>query len=200
MEVIKERLASDLRQDGLRIGDEWIQAQTILWAAGVKPASLTETIETPKDSQGRLMVESDLSLPGQAHIFAIGDQAHCSGRDGKPLPGIAPVAIQQGHFVGKLILNELKGKPRHQFLYFDKGIMATIGRSRAVVSTGGLNFSGWAAWIFWVLIHIVYLMRFKNRVFVFFQWVWAYFSFGRGARLIVHKTWRFYSSEKISYK
>ncbi|MCB0407565.1 MAG: NAD(P)/FAD-dependent oxidoreductase [Bdellovibrionales bacterium] len=197
--VIKNTRASDLSSTGLQAGANWISCKTIIWAAGVKPASIAESTDTKKDEQGRLVVCEDLSLPSNKNIFAIGDVAVFYKEDGTSLPGIAPVAIQQGQFVGKQILNEVKGRPRGVFRYWDKGIMATIGRSKAVVCSGNLQITGFAAWLTWVFIHIIYLMRFKNRVFVFFQWVWAYFSFGHGARLIVHKTWRFYSGKKITY-
>lgn len=199
VEVIKNTRADELSKNGLKVGSRWIDCKTILWAAGVKPGSLTEKINTEKDSQGRIMINSDLSLKNHPHVFAIGDIACCKAEDGEFLPGIAPVAIQQGEYVGQLILDRYHGKPETPFKYWDKGIMATIGRSKAVVSSGKLQLSGFLAWITWVFIHIVYLMRFKNKVFVFLQWIWSYFNFGRGARLIVHKNWKFYSGEKINY-
>ncbi|MCO5144010.1 MAG: NAD(P)/FAD-dependent oxidoreductase [Oligoflexia bacterium] len=197
--VLKNTRASELSTDGLRAGDEWIKSKTLIWAAGVKPSSLVERLEAEKDSSGRLIVQKDLSIKENRYIFAIGDIANFPTSDGRGLPGIAPVAIQEGQFVGKLIVDELTGERRKEFSYWDKGIMATIGRSRAVVSASRLQLSGFLAWVIWVFIHVLYLMRFKNRVFVFLQWVWAYFSFGRGARLIVHKTWRFYEGKKINY-
>lgn len=197
--VLKNSFASDLSAEGLKVGDEPIKTKTIIWAAGVKPAHVADETDSEKDKQGRLLVNKDLSLTSNPSCFAIGDVAAYFNEDGSSLPGIAPVAIQQGHFVGKQILNDLKQKQRTEFNYWDKGIMATIGRSRAVVSSGRLQLTGFIAWVAWVFIHIVYLMRFKNRVFVFFQWVWGYFSFGHGARLIVHKTWRFYSGKKLKY-
>lgn len=197
--VIKNTRAGDLSPNGLRAGDKWIDCKTIIWAAGVRPASIAEKIEAEKDEGGRLLVGDDLSLSSNKNVFAIGDVAAFYKKDGTSLPGIAPVAIQQGQFVGQQIRDEISGKSRGVFKYWDKGIMATIGRSKAVVSSGNLQLTGFVAWLTWVFIHIVYLMKFKNRVFVFFQWAWAYFSFGYGARLIVHKTWRFYSGKKISY-
>lgn len=198
--VLRNTLAGDLSNHGLRAGNEWIECKTILWAAGVLPASITQKANAEKDRQGRLIVKEDLSLTGQKKVFAIGDMANSKDAEGNPLPGIAPVAIQQGHFAGSAILKDLNGEPRGKFKYRDKGIMATIGRSRAVVSAGALQLTGFPAWLAWVFIHILYLMRFRNRVFVFFQWVWSYFRFGQGARLIVHKTWRFYAGKRISYE
>jgi len=198
VEVLTNARASELNGECLRVGDRLIATHTIIWAAGVKPSSLNNTVATEKDPQGRILVNSDLSVPGHAGVFVIGDQAAFKNERGEFLPGIAPVAIQQGRYVGRLILNQLRGSgAREPFRYSDKGIMATIGRTKAVVSLGSLQFSGFVAWLTWVFVHIVYLMRFRNRVFVFLQWVWSYFKFGHGARLIVHKTWRFYSGEKI---
>ncbi len=197
--VLKNTRASNLSFDGLQAQEHWVNCKTIIWAAGVKPASVAENTESEKDSHGRFMINKDLSTLANSRIFAIGDVAAFRKEDGSILPGIAPVAIQQGRFVGQQILNELLGHPRGVFKYWDNGIMATIGRSRAVVRTGSLQLTGFFAWLIWVFVHIVYLMRFKNRVFVFFQWVWGYFSFGYGARLIVHKTWRFYSGKKLNY-
>jgi NADH dehydrogenase len=199
VQVLKNTIASELSHEGLKAGETWIDSKTIIWAAGVKPASLTEKVNSEKNRGGQLIINKDLSISSNKNVFSIGDMSFFEQPDGSGLPGIAPAALQQGKFVGELISNELKGKPRKAFKYWDKGIMATIGRSRAVVSSGKLSLTGFAAWTVWAFIHIVYLMRFKNRFFVFLQWVWAYFSFGSGARLVVHKTWRFYSGEKISY-
>ncbi len=184
--------ASELSKEGLRLGDEFVKARTIIWAAGVSPSELNNQIPGPKDKTGRIAVSPDLSLLNHKNIFVIGDQAVVFDKKGLSLPGVAPVAVQEGLFVAKAIRADLSGKSRGDFKYFDKGIMATIGRSKAVVSTLGFNFSGFLAWITWVLVHVVYLMRFRNRVFVMMQWVWSYFTFGRGARLITNKDWRFY--------
>lgn len=189
--------ADKLTSNGLMIGSESVEANTIIWAAGVFPSQLTQKIPSDKDRAGRVIVGKDLSLPSFKNVFVIGDQAAAFDEKGAPLPGLAPVAMQQGNFIAKLLKEDVKGKPRPEFKYFDKGIMATIGRSKAVVSVGRLNLKGFPAWLMWVFIHVVFLMQFKNRIFVFLNWVWSYFSFGRGARLIVHKTWKFYSGEKI---
>ncbi|NUM89354.1 MAG: NAD(P)/FAD-dependent oxidoreductase [Bdellovibrionales bacterium] len=197
VEVIAGQRASELSVDGLLVGNEKISARTILWAAGVFPSSLTAQVPGEKDPQGRVIVSSDLSLPNHPQVFVIGDQAAIRGTDGKFLPGIAPVAIQQGRFLRDVIGADLAKRNRPSFRYLDKGIMATVGRTKAVAHTGGMKFRGLSAWIIWVFVHILYLARFKNRVFVLLHWAWAYFTFGRGARLITHKTWRFYSGEKI---
>jgi NADH:ubiquinone reductase (H+-translocating) len=195
--VILNARASELTKDGVKVGDNFIYSKTKIWAAGVKPSSLTAQIPCEKDSQGRALVNADLSISGFSNVFVIGDQADFKSVDGKSLPGIAPVAIQQGMFLKKIIAADLKGAARPPFRYFDKGIMATIGRSKAVISTNGFKFSGFFAWLAWVFIHILYLMKFRNRFFVLLQWAWSYCTFGRGARLITYKTWKFYSGEKI---
>jgi NADH dehydrogenase len=200
VEVLLNARASELSKAGLNVGERFIAAHTILWAAGVLPSSLSQKINVNKDKFGRPITRSDLSLADFPNVFVIGDQASVPTADGSSLPGIAPVAIQQGNFLEHIIRADHDSQPRPTFKYWDKGIMATIGRSKAVVCTGPLQFSGWLAWIAWVFIHILYLMKFRNRFFVFLQWAWAYFTFGHGARLITHKTWRFYSGEKISLK
>jgi NADH dehydrogenase len=138
------------------------------------------------------MVEPDLSLKEYPNIFIGGDQAHFSDQTGKPLPGLAPVALQQGRFIARNILRELKNQSRQNFTYLDKGQMATIGKCRAIVETGHLKFGGFLAWLTWLVIHIYYLTGFKNKLFVTLSWAWSYLTFRRGARLIISKEWRFY--------
>lgn len=196
VEVKLNCLASNLTETTIQLGDQIVESQTKIWAAGVHPAWLVQTVETNKDRVGRLLVEPDLSLPGHSNVFAVGDLSALLDKQGNPLPGIAPVAIQQGKYVGNQIRRDLKGRSRRPFRYYDKGMMATVGRSKAVVSTHGINFSGFFAWLVWALVHVVFLIEFKNRFFVFLQWSWAYFSFGRGARLIVQKHWRFYDQDR----
>lgn len=164
------------------------------------PSRLAERIVAEKDPLGRILVAPDLSVPGHPDVFAIGDLAAFRDASGARLPGIAPVAIQQGNFVARLLVLRMRGRASAvapAFRYRDRGIMATIGRSKAVASVAGFELSGLFAWLLWVLVHIVFLMRFRNRFFVFLQWVWSYFRFGHGARLIVHKTRRSYGGEKI---
>jgi NADH:ubiquinone reductase (H+-translocating) len=185
--------------EGVWIGSEHLRARTVLWAAGVEPAQLNRQLEVELDNQGRVIVAADLSLPAMTNVFVIGDQAHAKDDTGHPLPGLAPVAIQQGRHVAKMIVNDMAGQPRKPFYYRDKGQMATIGKKRAVAQIGQLEFSGYVAWILWLLIHIYYLIGFKNRVFVMLDWMWAYFTFKRGARLITdpHGQWRPESSKPI---
>ena len=179
-----------LDEDGVDLGEETVQAATILWAAGVAPSELNKSLGVPLDRGGRVIVEKDCSLKDHPEVFVLGDQANFTGEDGKPLPGLAPVAMQQGRYVARLLLGELRGKPRVPFKYNDKGIMATIGRRRAIVQYGRLKFAGFFAWLAWLFIHVLYLIGFKNRIEVMLNWGWNYFAFSRGARLIVGKDWR----------
>ncbi len=172
--------------EGVTLGNETVQAATILWAAGVAPSELNKTLGVPLDRQGRIVVEQDNSLKHHPEVFILGDQAHFE-QDGKPLPGLAPVAMQQGRLVGRNIRRELAGKPREPFRYRDKGQMATIGRRRAIVEFGRFKFGGFFAWLTWLFIHVLYLIGFKNRIEVILNWSWNYFAFSRGARLIVGK-------------
>ncbi|MGE4132607.1 MAG: NAD(P)/FAD-dependent oxidoreductase [Bdellovibrionales bacterium] len=181
---------SGISTEGVKMGDQEVPAQTVLWAAGVQPSSLNRELGVELDRLGRVRVNSDLSIPGHPNVFVLGDQAHFPTPDQNGLPGLAPVAMQQGTFVGKLIEAEIEGRPRWHFEYNDKGIMATIGRRSAVVQVGRIQFGGTLAWMTWLFIHIFYLIGFKNRIFVFLQWAWSYLTFKKGARLIVEKEWR----------
>jgi NADH dehydrogenase len=143
------------------------------------------------DPQGRVLVEPDLSVKGHPTVFVAGDQSRYTHQTGKPLPGTAPVAMQQGRYIANTILEELKGRPRQPFHFVDKGQMATIGRSRAILEMGSTRLSGWFAWVAWLTVHIYYLTGFKNRLLVVLQWAWSYITFGRGARLIVGKREKF---------
>ena len=182
---------TNIDADGVSAGTERIRAATVLWAAGVEASTIGRQVSADIDRQGRVIVEADLSVKQHHNVFVIGDMAHAADQGGKPLPGTAPVAMQQGRFVGSTILGDLKGDARRPFHFVDKGQMATIGRSRAILDVGRLHLAGFPAWVLWLLIHIYYLTGFKNRVLVVAQWAWSYLTFGRGARLIVNKEWRF---------
>jgi NADH dehydrogenase len=181
--------------EGVEIGHERIRAATVLWAAGVKASPLGQAAGLQVDRQGRVIVEPDLSVKGYANVFVAGDQASFTHQTGKPLPGTAPVAMQQGRYLARTIRRELAGKPRQPFLFIDKGQMATIGRSRAIVEMGRMKMAGFKAWLLWLVVHIYYLTGFKNRLLVVLQWAWSYVSFRRGARLIVSKEWRFHRAD-----
>ena len=181
----------DVTAAGVRLPSEFLSSATVLWAAGVQPSSLGRALSTPLDAMGRVVVGRDLTVPGHSDVFVLGDQAHVEDlRTKKPLPGLSPVAIQQGLFAARQILNDVKGSSREEFHYKDKGIMATIGRKTAIVEVGRLRFGGFFAWWTWLLVHIYYLIGFRNRLLVLIQWAWAYLTFSRGARLIVHKECR----------
>ncbi|MCZ6781930.1 MAG: NAD(P)/FAD-dependent oxidoreductase, partial [Proteobacteria bacterium] len=187
VQVWTSSMVTEIDADGVEIGRERVEAATALWAAGVRASFLGESLGRPLDGQGRVPVEADLSLAGHPEIFVTGDLARVAGADGEPLPGLAPVALQQGTFAARAILRDLAKKPRGSFRYRDRGSAATIGRSRAVVAVRGLEFAGFTAWVVWLAIHIYYLVGFKNRLFVVLQWAWSYLSFRRGARLIVDR-------------
>lgn len=169
-------------------GEETIPSETVLWAAGVQSSPLggvlTERTGVQLDRIGRVIVEPDLSVSGYPEILVIGDMARVSGAGGEPLPSVAPVAMQQGAYVAKTIRRRLSGKPSVPFRYFDRGSMAVIGRAAAVADFRGFRTGGYAAWLVWLFVHLMYLVEFSNRVLVFIQWAWNYFTRNRGARLI----------------
>jgi NADH dehydrogenase len=175
---------------GVNCGAERIESATTLWAAGVRAAKLQGLTDIEFDRQGRIHVGEDMSLAGHPEVFVIGDLAHSVGADGNPLPGMAPVAMQQGRFVARQISRDLRDEPRESFSYTDKGRLATIGRSKAIGVVGRFEFAGWFAWMAWLVVHIYYLVGFKNRLFVVIQWAWSYLRFNRGARLIVEREWK----------
>ncbi len=169
---------------GVSIGGERIEARTIMWAAGVKASPAGDWLGAETDRVGRVKVDTDLSLPGHPDIFVIGDVALVVGTDGKPLPGIAPVAKQQGTYVAGLLIAHAEGKMMPPFRYRDFGTLATIGRKRAVAQMGRLQLSGFVAWLLWSVAHIYFLIGFRNRLVVAMNWAWNYVTFQRGTRLI----------------
>lgn len=180
---------TEVNAEGVAMGKEFLRSHTVIWAAGVLPSALNQTFGTALDKAGRVKVKNDLSVEGNPEVFVAGDQASVEV-NGNSLPGLAPVAMQEGRHAAENILRLARGESTVPFYYRDKGIMATIGRSRAVVEIGKLRFFGLLAWLTWLFVHIYYLIGFRNRVFVMFQWTWSYLTFGRGARLIVHKNWK----------
>ena len=162
-----------------------IDSATVLWAAGVKPSPLTASLGLPLDKQGRVLVEPDCSLPGHPEAFAIGDMARLD-QDGRPLPGVSPVAMQQARHVARIVRDESARKP---FRYVDKGSMATIGRSRAIAWARGIKMHGFVAWLAWLFVHVWYLIGFRSRLVVLFTWAWSYVSYKREARLITATGW-----------
>ncbi len=178
---------SRITAEEVEVGNERIRAATVLWAAGVKAPALNVRLPGEKDRMGRIKVEPDLSLPEHPDIFIIGDQAYVVDQQNRPLPGIAPVALQQRRYIGRLLRAELQGRTRQPFHYWDKGQMATIGKRRAITEIHGFHLSGMVAWWTWLAGHIYYLSGFRNRIQVLFQWAWSYLTYARGARLIIGK-------------
>jgi NADH dehydrogenase len=168
--------------------EESIPTRTVLWAAGVQAsplgAKLARATGAPADRSGRLVVEPDLTLPGHPEVFVIGDLAHCAGADGRPLPAVAPVAIQQGRYVGRLIERRLRGETLPPFRYHDRGSLATIGRAAAVADLGWIRLSGYVGWLAWLFVHLMNLVGYQNRLLVLLQWTWNYLTRNRAARLI----------------
>lgn len=182
--VITGKRVTQVNQEGVTVENTFIPAENILWAAGNQASSVLKTLNVPLDRQGRVMVESDLSVPQHPEIFVIGDAACALDKQGKPLPALAPVAVQQGHYLAKILRRRLPKKERPPFVYFDKGTMATIGKTKAIGMFGKFQFSGFFAWLAWCFVHVLYLIGFRNRIVVLTQWLFSYFSSQRGARLI----------------
>ena len=189
VEVRTRAIVTRITADAVWLGGEQIRARTVLWAAGVAAAPLTRTLGVALDRSGRVPVEPDLSIPGHPDAFAIGDMSVYRTKEGTVLPGLAPVAMQQGTRAADNVLRRLDGRPTREFHYRDRGTMATIGRAAAVAVVGGVQLSGLPAWLAWLVVHIMFLIGFRNRFLVLFEWAWAYLSWQRGARLIT-RPWR----------
>ncbi|MBN2226110.1 MAG: NAD(P)/FAD-dependent oxidoreductase [candidate division Zixibacteria bacterium] len=206
--IMKQALVTDIQPHQVMVhlahGDETISARTVLWAAGVKASplarKLAEGTGASTDRAGRILVDACLRIPGHADIFAIGDIAHCSQQDGNPLPGVAPVAMQQGKYVAKTITAALKKRPVPNFRYRDYGRMATIGRSEAVADFGKITLWGMPGWLAWLFIHLMYLVEFENRILVLIQWAWNYLTYNRSARLITGKNVLPFRHDPVSEK
>lgn len=185
VEVRTGERVTEVDADGVIVGSERIESGTLIWAAGVSASPAGKWIGAETDRAGRVIVNDDLSVPGHPEIFVVGDTASVAGADGMPLPGVAPVAMQQGRYVGRTIRARVKEreKPR-PFKYFNKGNLATIGRSFAIADFGFARVSGFIAWVLWLGVHILYLIGFRNRLLVMMQWAWEYFTYEHGARLI----------------
>lgn len=172
--------------EGVKLGEERIEARTVLWAAGVAASPLAQSLGVPLDRAGRVHVQPDLSLPGAPEVFVAGDLATLR-QDGRPVPGVAPAAKQMGNHVAAAIRARIEGKPAAPFHYRDYGNLATIGRMAAVVHLGRLKLSGALAWWFWLLAHVFFLIGFRNRLVVMLNWTWAYWTYQRAARIILGK-------------
>lgn len=184
VKVITNTRVTGIDSQGVHLGDHLIETSNIIWAAGNQAGALVKTLDVPLDKQGRVIVNSDLTIPGYTNVFVIGDVAHFDDEKCGVLPGVAQVAIQQGKYVGKVIQNKTPHEKRKPFKYFDKGMMATIGRSKAIAVVKNVKLSGFIAWLAWGLIHIAYLISFSNRLLVMIQWFYFYLAGTRTARLI----------------
>lgn len=186
IDVRTKTFATAINAERVRLGQETLPARTIIWAAGVQASSLGRTLGVELDRMGRVPVKEDLSLPGHREIQVIGDLARFQNADGSILAGVSPVAIQQGKHAAENIRRMIAGRKPLPFRYWNKGMMATIGRNSAVADIRLFQLTGFPAWLAWVFLHIMYLVGFRNRVVTFFEWAYAYFSFSKGSRLI---TW-----------
>ncbi|MBK8097119.1 MAG: NAD(P)/FAD-dependent oxidoreductase [Planctomycetes bacterium] len=189
VEVRTEAMVTAIDGSGVQIGNERITARTVLWAAGVAASPLGRSLGVPVDRAGRVLVEPDLSIPRHPEAFVVGDLMSVQ-QDGKSVPGVAPAAIQAGRCAARNILARIQGLPTKPFRYVDKGSLATIGRAAAVGQIGRWRVSGFLAWWMWWLIHIAYLIGFRNRIACMVGWAWQYFAFARGARLITGRSWQ----------
>ena len=185
-----ETPVQDIQDGSVVVGgnESVIPAATVLWAAGTGVGAISDWLGTETDRVGRIKIGDDLSVPGHPEVFVIGDAAYCARAGEAPLPAVAPVAKQQGAYVAQLIRQRVAGRPSPvPFRYRDEGMLATIGRGAAVANLRWIKLTGWIAWVFWGLVHIYFLIGFRNRMMVFLNWVWAYFTYGLGARLITQR-------------
>lgn len=187
VQVILNSPVEKITDKGVHLKNHFIETPNVIWAAGISASSLLKELDEETDRIGRVVVREDLSIPSDKNIFVLGDAAHFKDKNGNPLIGVAPVALQQGKYLGKLLRDELKGKSRTEFHYLDKGTMATIGRAKAVADIRGFKLSGFVAWLMWGFIHVFFLIGFRNRFRVFAEWIWHYLTFKRGVRLIAKK-------------
>lgn len=188
VEVRTSARVENISEEGVTINSEYIQTCNVIWAAGNAAPSWLAGINTPLDKAGRVIVQHDCSLPAYPKVFVIGDAAHFSNKKDVPLPGVAQVAMQQGRYVATLIKKKIPQDLRPPFRYVDKGNMATIGRAKAVAElAGGIRLWGFVAWALWAMIHVVSLIRFRNRFSVMMEWLWYYISYQPGARLIIEE-------------
>ena len=184
VEVHLNSFVTDIAPGRVKVGENWIECDVVLWATGVAASYLGKELGVDTDKAGRVVVEPDLSVPGWKNIFVIGDMASLQQENGEPVPGLAPAAMQMGDHSAANILFDLKDRPRKPFRYVDKGTMATIGRNKAIADLRGWKFSGFIAWLMWLFLHVALLIGFRNRIYVLMEWFWAYMTRERSARLI----------------
>ena len=184
VEVRTNTPVTNVDDSGVETKEGFIAARTVLWGAGVQGSSLGKDLGAPIDKNGRVEINNDLTVPGHPNIYVVGDMASLKQRSGKPVPGVAQGAIQMGRLAGQNILKGLKGEPKKEFNYFDKGELATIGRAKGIGTIGKFHLTGFVAWIMWAIVHVFFLVGFRNRVLVMFEWVLLYVFHNRGSRLI----------------
>ncbi len=184
VDIVLNAFVTNVTPDGVYMGGDFLPTPNVIWAAGNQASPLLETLNIPLDKQGRAIVSFDLTIPNYSNVFVIGDAAHCLDKQGIPLPGIAPVAIQQARYVAKMIKKNLSSLQRKPFVYFDKGTIATIGRGKAIAIIRKLQFSGFIAWLIWCFVHILYLISFRYRLLIMMQWVFLYLFGRRQGRVI----------------
>lgn len=187
VEVHLGTFVKSVEDNGVETNNGYIESANIIWAAGNTASPIINTLRTKQDRAGRALVNGDLSIEDNENIFVIGDAAYLKDASGKVVPGIAPAAMQEAKYVANLIRNRKKIRERKPFKYFDKGSMATIGRAKAIVEIGKLRFKGFFAWVIWGLVHILFLIDFRNRIKVMIEWFWYYLTFKPGASLIFHQ-------------
>ncbi len=184
VEVRTDTLVTDIRPGSVAAAGWIIPTETVIWAAGNTASPVLRELGTPLDSAGRAIVEPDCTIPGHPEVFVLGDAAAFAHQGGGTLPGVSPVAIQMGEYAARAIIGDLAGRPRRPFQYWDKGQLAVIGRGQAVADIWRLHFGGLVAWLVWIFVHIFFLIGFRNRVIVLFEWALSYATYSRGARLI----------------
>ncbi|HMJ09107.1 MAG TPA: NAD(P)/FAD-dependent oxidoreductase, partial [Pyrinomonadaceae bacterium] len=184
VEVNLNSFVTDIEPGRVKVADKWVDCDVVLWASGVAASPLGKALGVPIDKAGRVFVEPDLTIPGFTNIFVIGDMASLKQENGEPVPGVSPAAMQMGTNAAQNIIRDIKGEPRKNFRYVDKGTMATIGRSKAIADIRGWKFSGFIAWLMWLFLHVFFLIGFRNRLSVMLEWFWAYLTRERSARLI----------------
>jgi NADH:ubiquinone reductase (H+-translocating) len=184
VEVRLNSFVTDIEPGKVKVGEEWINCDVVVWATGVAASPLGKHLGVETDKAGRVLVNPDLTIPGCDRTFVIGDMASIKQENGEPVPGVSPAAMQMGTATAKNILADLAGRPRTDFKYVDKGSMATIGRNKAIAHVWGLKMKGFIAWVFWLFLHVFFLIGFRNRFVVMTEWAWAYLTRERSARLI----------------
>lgn len=199
VELILDTPVDDIRKDAVDVGEETIPCRTVIWSAGVEPSGILATLDTEFDDEARAIVGPDLTIPGDESVLVLGDAAHFDHNLEEPLPGLAPVAIQQGKHAARNIKRGLAGEPYDEFEYWDRGQMSTIGRAKAVAMVGDWRFGGFIAWLAWLFVHLIFLVGFKTKVMVLIEWIYSYIIFRRGARLIIGESERERPDEAIVF-